>query len=144
MVDRFIRHTWFAAYHCERHIAVDETRTFVVVLEPDIEEGRFVVRVPAAGEPVRLLHPFSRVAPSLHSSCVRPRRYLCFLNNSWRYLLASRQAWHLTLIQSHYPDLPSASGQGFHGNGFSSLAQLRKRATSENQIDSELPNRTKN
>jgi lipoprotein-releasing system permease protein len=30
---------------------------------------RFVIRVPAAGEPLRLLHPFSRVAPPLRSSC---------------------------------------------------------------------------
>ena len=29
---------------------MDETRTFVVVLEPDIEEGGFVVRVPALPE----------------------------------------------------------------------------------------------
>jgi antitoxin HicB len=34
----------------KRHVSVDETRTFVVVLEPDAEEGGFVVRVPALPE----------------------------------------------------------------------------------------------
>jgi antitoxin HicB len=33
----------------ERHIAVDHTRTFAVVLEPE-EEGGFIVRVPAFPE----------------------------------------------------------------------------------------------
>jgi antitoxin HicB len=34
----------------KRHVAVDAMRTFVVVLEPDVEEGGFVVRVPALPE----------------------------------------------------------------------------------------------
>ena len=34
----------------KRHVSVGETRTFVVVLEPDVEEGGFVVRVPALPE----------------------------------------------------------------------------------------------
>ena len=34
----------------KRHVAVAGMRTFVVVLEPDVEEGGFVVRVPALPE----------------------------------------------------------------------------------------------
>jgi antitoxin HicB len=34
----------------KRHVTVDAMRTFVVVLEPDVEEGGFVVRVPALPE----------------------------------------------------------------------------------------------
>jgi antitoxin HicB len=34
----------------KRHVAVGGMRTFVVVLESDVEEGGFVVRVPALPE----------------------------------------------------------------------------------------------